>query len=186
MNRRFDKLLVLDLDETLISATAELPIREADFRVFMYSVLMRPGLGDFIRDCLDWFEVGVWTSATEDYANAVCSRIFPSLDMLAFLWGRQRCTRRVDQESREEYMLKDLRKLQRKGYRLEKVIAVEDDSRKLSRNYGNLVSVRPYFGAPDDSELPMLSRYLEILGAVENVRTVEKRNWREIAALRTG
>ncbi len=186
MSRRFDKLLVLDLDETLISATAELSIREPDFRVYMYSVLMRPGLQDFIGDCLNWFEVGVWTSASEDYATAVCSRIFPSLNKLAFLWGRQRCTRRVDQERHEEYMLKDLRKLLRKGYKLEKIIAVEDDSRKLSRNYGNLVSIRPYFGALDDDELPMLSRYLEILGAVENVRTVEKRNWRNIAALKTG
>ncbi|MEZ4339254.1 MAG: NIF family HAD-type phosphatase [Sandaracinaceae bacterium] len=47
---RFDKLLVLDLDETLVFAT-ERPLsdREAHFRRFGYHVYRRPGLDAFLE-----------------------------------------------------------------------------------------------------------------------------------------
>ena len=45
------KLLILDLDETLIFATERPLTREADFRVGPYHVYGRPGLADFLDQC---------------------------------------------------------------------------------------------------------------------------------------
>lgn len=70
------KLLILDIDETLIYGTeASLP-READFLVEQYHIYKRPFLNVFLKKCLDWFEVGVWTSSTPSYATAIVSAIF--------------------------------------------------------------------------------------------------------------
>ena len=40
--------------------------------------------------------------------------------------------------------IKNLNKVRRRGYRLERVIAVDDDPRKFVHSYGNLVAVHPY------------------------------------------
>jgi len=76
------KLLILDIDETLIYATeASLP-RQADFLVGQYHIYKRPFLDVFLKNCLDWFEVAVWTSSTPSYAIAIVSAIFENPGLL--------------------------------------------------------------------------------------------------------
>ncbi|MCA9717248.1 MAG: HAD family hydrolase [Myxococcales bacterium] len=177
---RFDKLLVLDLDETLVYATdefAELPEpSDDDFIVGPYLVRPRPGASAFLARCLEWFEVGVWTASTRDYARPVLHRLV-ELERLSFLWGRERCTWRTDMETREGYWIKDIKKLRRRGYARSRIIVVDDTPRKLERSYGNLVRARAFFGALDDRHLGELLPYLESLGELADVRRVEKRGW---------
>lgn len=170
------KLLVLDLDETLIYAAEDPLEREPDFRVGRYFVYRRPHLEGLLEACFERFEVAVWTSASPDYAAEVVEAIFPEPDRPAFVWAADRCTRFFHAEHLAYYWLKSLRKLTRRGYRAENIIAVDDSPEKWSRSYGNLVRVRPFYGKPDD-ELLLLRRYLERLGNAENVRAVEKRYW---------
>ncbi len=171
------KLLVLDLDETLVHAGDGLPPREPDFWTGPYWVIKRPGLGSFLRDSFELFAVGVWTASSEDYAADVASHIFVDVGRLAFLWSRRRCTLRSDPERRETYWLKDLKKLKRRGYGLENIIVVDDDRRNLSRQYGNLICIDGYRGDAEDNKLPMLLKFLSGLAHVPDVRTVEKRGW---------
>lgn len=74
--------------------------------------------------------------------------------------------------------LKNLAKLKSRGYRMENIIMIDDTPEKLARNYGNLVRVLEYRGQIDDDELKRLMHYLPTLKSVPNVRTVEKRGWR--------
>ena len=177
MTPRFDKLLVLDLDETLVYATEEPLDRDADFRAGRYYVYRRPGLESFLARCLQWFKVGVWTSSSSSYADAVVAALFPGPASLAFAWSRSRCVRRFDPEQQNYYWIKDLAKL-RKRHPLEKILMVDDTPRKLVRNYGNHVAVKEWTGDSADRELSALLSYLEELGDVDNVRVVEKRGWR--------
>lgn len=62
------KLLILDLDETLVFAAERRLMRDADFRVGPYHVYRRPGLADFLDRCYQRFEVAVWTSSSPLYA----------------------------------------------------------------------------------------------------------------------
>ncbi|WKB50712.1 HAD family hydrolase [Eleftheria terrae] len=172
------KLLVLDLDETLIHAT-ELPLeRPEDFRVGPYCVYLRPQLKSFVSAMLDVFKVGVWTASGESYAAQVVERIFP-VDSLEFVWSSQRCTVARDWDTGGYRTIKNLRKLKARGYALESIIAVDDTASKYARSYGNLVTVQEYRGAAHDAELPLLAQYLASLAGVPNVRAVEKRGWRE-------
>lgn len=170
--RRFDKLLVLDLDETLIHSTESPLSRTPDFTVDPYFVYTRPHLDTFVRTCLAWFETGVWTSATEDYARQVVARIFPDPSVLSFV-------RSSDAQKTTTQAVKNLSELEKKGYPLEKIVVVDDSPLKHIYHQGNLVCVKEYRGDPADRELPRLTRFLEILGDAPDVRSVDKRFWRD-------
>ena len=175
----FNKLLVLDLDGTLIFSNERKLSRDSDFNVGPYSVYKRPGVDIFLQRCLDRFEVGIWTSSTEDYAAEVVRHLFKDKASPAFVWSRLKCTKVYDPELREIYSIKNIRKLTKKGYRKEDIIIIDDSRKTFERNYGNAVLVREYEGQENDQELPKLLSFLETIGAVEDVRKIEKRDWRD-------
>jgi RNA polymerase II subunit A small phosphatase-like protein len=172
------KLLVLDLDETLVYASEAALSREADFRVGPYHVYERPHVYRFVAHVLERFHVGVWTASGEQYAAQVVDRLFPK-EALEFVWSSQRCTTARDWTTGGYQTIKKLEKLKAKGYRLESIIAVDDTPAKYARSFGNLVTVREFTGDEHDDELLLLMRYLDHLAGVPNVRTVEKRRWRQ-------
>lgn len=174
---RFDKLLVLDLDETLVHANERPVAGTADFELFGYHVYRRPGLDAFLEAMFDAFTVGVWTASSEDYAQLVLARIL-DVSRLRFVFASDRCTHWTDPETWERHKLKDLRKLRKLGFPKERILVVDDSPEKLQRSYGNLVRVAPFEGDPSDDELSHLARYLMALGEVENIRAIEKRGWR--------
>jgi RNA polymerase II subunit A small phosphatase-like protein len=170
-------LLILDLDETLVFAAEEPLGRGHDFTVGPYVVYRRPRLGEFLASCSACFRLAVWSTAGDDYVRAVVGRIMPSGVEPAFVWGRSRCVRRFDPERFEDDFVKDLGKVRRLGYRLERVLIADDTPRKVRRHYGNAVYVPPFLGDPRDEVLPRLARYLASLRDVANVRALEKRGW---------
>ncbi|MEM6290761.1 MAG: HAD family hydrolase [Myxococcota bacterium] len=174
----YDKLLVLDLDETLVHARRVPLERAPEFSVGPFVVYRRPHVSAFLEDVLDAFEsVGVWTASTLPYALPVLDHLVDRR-RLAFVWGRERCTYHYDREHDETVWLKPLTKLRRAGFRKERVLYVDDSPEKIVRSYSNLVAVAPFIGDPADDELPRLATYLHTLGPVANVRPIEKRGWR--------
>ncbi|HVW00876.1 MAG TPA: HAD family hydrolase [Planctomycetaceae bacterium] len=172
-------LLILDIDETLVYAAETRLDRPDDFRVGPYSVYRRPGVQDFLTACLKLFEIAVWSSAGADYVDAMVQALFPAEQAPSFVWSRDRCVQRYDPERLERYFVKDLKKVKRLGFDLNRVLVVDDSSEKVERNYGNAVYVRPYYGDPGDRELPRLAWYLQSLASTPNVRAIEKRGWRD-------
>ena len=72
---------------------------------------------------------------------------------LAFLWSKERCVRKFDYTRYVSYYIKDLKKVKRRGYALEKMIMVDNSPEKLYRQYGNLMRVLPFEGLLPDDEL---------------------------------
>jgi carboxy-terminal domain RNA polymerase II polypeptide A small phosphatase len=171
-------LLILDIDETLVYATTTRLDRPPDFEVAGYFVYRRPGLDDFLNYTTRHFQTAVWSSSGSEYARLVVEEIFPDPGVLRFVWTRERCTIRMDTETRQYYSVKDLKKVKKLGYGIEDILIVDDSPEKVERNFGNHVRVRPYEGLPDDNELLLLMQYLDRLKDLPNVRSIEKRNWR--------
>ena len=178
MNDTKRKLLILDLDETLIYSNTQSLERKEDFMIDGYNVYKRPDLNPFLKFCFINFDVAVWTSSSSDYADLVIENIFPKSIKLKFIWSRERCTQRLNRDNAEYYWIKDLKKVKRLGYNLESVIMIDDSTEKLERNYGNHIFLTPYYGAKDDDELGFLQTYLLTLIDVPNVREIEKRGWK--------
>ncbi|WP_212744940.1 NIF family HAD-type phosphatase [Hymenobacter jeollabukensis] len=183
-------LLILDLDETLVHArSTPLPDRPADFELFDYHIYLRPHLAAFLREVNRHFKLAVWSSASDDYVTEITRRIFPPDASLEFVWGRSRCTYcfnhaafeetgYTDYHSHYDYV-KVLKKLKRHGYRLERVLIVDDTPHKAKRNFGNAIYPTEYTGQLHDNELPQLLAYLLTLKDAANVRQLEKRGWRD-------
>jgi NLI interacting factor-like phosphatase len=76
------------------------------------------------------------------------------LDPLAFVWSRERCTWRHHPETREEYWLKNLRKVERLGCDLDRVLMVDDEAHKLEQTTAITPSIAPFTGTSGDSNLP--------------------------------
>ena len=76
------------------------------------------------------------------------------------------------------YWVKDLKKVKRLGYDLNRMLMVDDTPSKLQRNYGNAVYVSSFEGDPADRELLSLAPYLLSLVDCDDFRTIEKRGWR--------
>jgi TFIIF-interacting CTD phosphatase-like protein len=171
------KLLILDLDETLIYSTEMKLKRSQDFVVGQYLVYKRPFLHEFIEFCIENFNVAVWTSSTSSYAVEIVANIFQNPSDLKFIWSKTRCTISFDLDLQETFLEKKMTKVRGRGYDLKKVIVVDDLPQVWRNSYGNLVRVKSFFGEADDNELQKLIAYLEKLKDVENIRKIEKRTW---------
>jgi RNA polymerase II subunit A small phosphatase-like protein len=183
-------LLILDLDETLIHATATKLGDDFAFQLYHYYVYKRPGLDAFIAACAQNFQLAVWSSASDDYVAEVVKRIFPEDLKLMFAWGRSRCTPistartsdgldyYPDYSSHYEYA-KLLKKVRRLGFDLNKVLIVDDTREKVRNCYGNAIYPTPFLGNPDDKELAILADYLNTLKDLPSVRSIEKRQWQQ-------
>jgi len=180
-------LLILDLDETLIHARTSSLERAADFRLFGYHIYKRPHLSEFLQQCSELFELAVWSSASDDYVREVVRLIFPEPTVLRFVWGRSRATLRrninpdyahASYDPDHLYYLKRLQKVKKLGWSMEKMLIVDDSPEKCRKNYGNAIYPLPFEGDESDRELELLIAYLRTLVDVPNVRTIEKRRWR--------
>lgn len=174
-------LLILDLDETLIHAiengeTNELP--PPNIIIPKYQIWKRPFLDAFVETITDWFDVAVWTSSSKFYADAVIPQIFPDPDQLIFVWSSSKCTLHYDHEFHDYFWRKNLDKVKRRFKRsLEQILIIDDSPKKLDRHYGNLISVLPFKGSLQDTELRDILPFLEWMRSAPNVRVIEKRDW---------
>lgn len=172
------KLLILDLDETLIHAVESELEYPCDFKVEDYFVYKRPHLQEFLESVRSDFDLAVWTSSGSIYAAQVVSEVFNEYHELKFVWSRDRCVQKFDPEYYEYVFVKDLGKVKKKGFKLESILVLDDTPKKLMRHYGNLIQIIPFEGDKTDRELLLASKYLKSLSKIKNVRSIEKRGWR--------
>lgn len=179
MEDKSDKLIILDLDETLIHATErELDI-SYDFKFDKYFVYERPYLRQFLVDISKHFSIGIWSSASDDYVNEIVRHIKPDNVDFVVVWGRSKCSLKRDLTFDTYFFEKRLDKLKKKGFGLEQILVVDDSPSKSRTNYGNAIYIKEFAGDTSDKELQFLYNYLLTLKEVDNIRTIEKRGWRQ-------
>lgn len=183
----FDKLLILDIDETLVH-TEKFPaqdyfeVKTFDFNfpssdgVSYYFCLKRPHLDEFLEWAFQNFKVGVWTAAGDVYAKYILDNIGVDVSKLEFFYTKDKCTLKYDYELNQHYGVKNLNKLKKK-WNLNKVLVVDDIAATAEQNYGNLIHIKQFFNDRKDCELLKLKNYLEKIKNAENFRSIEKRGW---------
>ena len=171
-------LLILDLDETLIFGSERPLHRDADFRVGPFYLYKRPYVDEFLTSVARAYDVAIWSSASEDYVEEIARNLVRNIDEWKFVWARARCIPRMNSETFEINFIKDLRKVKRLGFDLNRILIVDDTPSKVCRNFGNAIYVLPYEGSDDDKELFVLDRFLHSLHSFPNFRRLEKRGWR--------
>jgi len=173
-----DLLVILDIDETLVFSTLTPLDRREDFMIDKYYVYRRPHLNNFFLFCLYNFRSAVWSSSSPSYAEAMMDQISSEADKLEFIWSREQCTQRIDPETGQLYWLKNLKKVKNRRYDLDRVLMIDDSPEKVQKNYGNHLLVSPFLGDEADNELLYLKKYLESIKETDNIRSLDKRGWR--------
>lgn len=176
-------LLILDLDETLIHASYSELATVADYCFDEFWVYRRPYLNEFLLESARHYELAVWSSASDAYAEELVDVFVRPVVPLAFCWGRRRGTYRRGFDTDEYFVAKDLYKVKRKGFDLAQVLIVDDDPRKVAKNYGNAIYVDEFEGDLADTTLAELAQYLKHLAGESEFRCVEKRRWRSWQSL---
>lgn len=176
-NPLLKKLLILDLDETLIHASEKKLDIEADFFYNGYFVHKRPFLDEFITEVSTHFEVAIWSSADDLYVNEIVQALGVSCNFTV-VWGNSRCTPKRDYTDDAIVYEKKLEKLKRKNFSIHQMIIVDDSPEKCRNNFGNAIYIKPFTGDQSDNELLYLKEYLFSIKEVENIRSLEKRGWR--------
>lgn len=171
------KLLILDLVETLIFATKESLDCPFDFIYESYYIYKRPLLDEFLHGVAQKYLLAVWSSGDDDYLIAIVHQSIPADIKLEFIWGKSRCTYRRDVESGLFHYEKRLKKIIKMGFALKATIIVDNTKEKSRENYGNAIHIEDFCGDPSDRELPKLNDYLSSISSVENIQSIEKRNW---------
>jgi TFIIF-interacting CTD phosphatase-like protein len=118
------KLLVLDLDETLIH-TAYAPIvggRLKGLRGFFY-LYERPHLQHFLDGCSEEHDLAIWSASKVDYVRWIMRSTVLSEHQFVFVNTRKNCKRIFKKDGRVEYQ-KDLTPYLLK---YEKVIMLDDN-----------------------------------------------------------
>jgi len=181
MEGKSNKLIIFDLDETLIHASNDELSSPAHFMLDKYFVYERPGVRSFLSGIAQHFAIGIWSSASDDYVAEIVGHIMPVTIEPVIIWGRSKCTMTRDYEYDNYIYEKRLDKLKKKGFPLEQILIVDDSPEKARANYGNAIYIREFTGDVNDDELQFLYNYLLTFKMVNNVRTVEKRGWRNFS-----
>lgn len=189
VSEKSDKLIILDLDETLVYATKDQLVGSPDFVIGEYLVYKRPFLDKFIAYLDQNFAFAIWSSATDLYVAELTEKLQLN-EKAVFCWGRSKATFKrpspIDLEGSyntdsndHHFYIKRLKKVKRLGFDLNKILIIDDTPSKSQTNFGNAIYVSEYKGNQDDTELLILTKYLNNLKNVENVRVIEKRDWKE-------
>ena len=85
------RLVVADLDETLVHAREEALDVQHIAKVGPYYVYARPHARRVLQYTASRFDVGVWSSSSEEYVRGVVQALFQDGYPLKFAWSVARC-----------------------------------------------------------------------------------------------
>jgi RNA polymerase II subunit A small phosphatase-like protein len=169
------KLLILDVDETLIHTTREWRPTPAQFHYeSVGDVYLRPHWQEFVDIVRPYYELALWTAASADYLEAIKKHLFSDVDF-AFTWSCQHC-RRAQYADNSPLFIKSLKALEA-WYLLKNVVVADDRAEALTDNPENLVLMPPFYGNHKDDVLLQLARYLQVLSVEPDIRCIDKTHW---------
>lgn len=180
-DRKRDKTLILDMDETLIHAEilpeSAKPIKDVDFTItlknineesgkeetYIVYVKIRPFYDECMENLANYYELVVFTAAEQDYADAILD-VLDTENLISHRLYRQHCIAIED-----KYFVKDLRIVQDRE--LENMVLVDNSIISMAYNIDNGIPVAPFFRwTKGDEEFLFLHSYLDELFHVEDIR----------------
>ena len=204
------KILLLDLDETLIHAdfreeyinnenhkydatisfytnyeNDEIPNIENDINsnieemmnndlsnnkiLCSVGIFLRPGVQKFLAEISKNFEVGIFTAASPEYADAAINYLDPEDKYIKFRLYRNHCINLGD-----SFRVKDLRIL--KNLNIKNIILVDNNMYSFAPQLNNGILINSFYCDKDDKELDNVYNYLiDYILPTDDVRKVNEK-----------
>ncbi len=176
-------LLILDVDETLVSAVNKAYLHGVynyphDFKVLNdeYYVTKRDHLDEFLKYAFENWNVAVWTAATRGYATEILTKSGIDINRLEFFKVQEDCVSSND-EGFDKLYIKDLNDIS-DSYDLARVLLVDDKKGSAKRTPDNLIEMYAWISyMKNDDYLLKLIDYLEEIKNAPDFRSIDKSNW---------
>ena len=176
------KLILLDLDETLIHA--EYPISEnnindydtilrfkAENELDEYHELglyLRNGLKKFLSLLNNYFNIAIFTASDKDYADSIIRYLDPDKTIFKFCLYRSNCINLNDL-----IYIKDLRVIE--NINMKKTVLIDNNIYSFSNQLNNGILINSFYGDKSDIELFNVISYLfEYILPSDDVRKVNE------------
>eukprot|EP01130_Rhizamoeba_saxonica_P008183 TRINITY_DN3307_c0_g2_i1.p1 TRINITY_DN3307_c0_g2~~TRINITY_DN3307_c0_g2_i1.p1 ORF type:complete len:225 (+),score=17.12 TRINITY_DN3307_c0_g2_i1:38-712(+) len=166
------KILILDLDETLVHSTTTANLFQHNFRLTVRSndkdwslfVIKRPHVEYFLKEVSKWYELVVFTAGVQDYADPLVDNLDKD-SLISSRLFRDTCTR-----VNRKFYIKDL---DRVGFNLADTIILDNSPISYLSNPRNAVPIVDWIGSNnDDIELLYLLPLLYCLTSLDDVRSI--------------
>ena len=186
------KILLLDLDETLIHADFNCEHDQTNSKSLKYDkiinfisdndenisvgIFIRNGVKNFLTEVSKYFDVGIFTASVKEYADAVINFLDPEKKLIKYRLYRNNCIL-----FNEIFSVKDLRIL---NIDLKNVILIDNSMYSFAAQLTNGVLINSFYGNKNDNELYNLLNYLlNFVLYAKDVRDVNEQffNFQKIA-----
>lgn len=145
--------LLFDLDETLAHCKLQ---NEGDESSSEVEIIIRPYAEKVLKSLKKNFELGLFTSSSQNYADMVLKRLDPKNEIFSFRFYKESCVDIGDGIS-----IKDLRVIQQR--KVSSVFLVDNNPYCYGLQLTQGIPIIPFFGNPTDTELLKLEIYLSLL-----------------------
>lgn len=174
-SKSIKKLLVLDLDETLVHTDysySDYPsVKHINFETYHFKInniyftsQVRPYIFDFLTNVSRYYDIAVFTSSKQCYADTILDAIDPENKWFTKRYYHHNCTVLSD----DVPPIKDLDILNRK---LKHVVLVDDNITVYQKHIPNLIQIQEWTGHNQyDLELLDLCLILETVAFSKDVR----------------
>ena len=179
------KLILLDLDETLIHSDHDLKnkdLRDYDTIIrfkdkdehsesdeyYEMGILVRNGAQKFFSILNNYFNVAIFTASEKEYADAIIRYLDPNGDLIKFCLYRDNCLNVNDLIN-----VKDLRII--KDIDLKKVVLVDNNMYSFAPQLNNGILINSFYGDKNDVELMNVLGYLiQYIFPADDVRIINE------------
>ena len=179
------KLLILDLDETLIHSDLDFLLKEKNVKydTVLYfdseeekniplPIIIRPGIYDFLDYASKNFDLVVFTASDQQYADAIINYIERDKKYFKMRLYRNNCIF-ID----PGLYIKDLRIFDSLK-KLENIIILDNSLFSFANQLNNGILITSFFDDKEDTFLYNAKEYLEFIKNEKDIREVNKENFR--------
>lgn len=182
------KILVLDLDETLIHADFDEEFSPDEYDTIIQfkakneeekkekNIEDSDSTKHFLEEVNKYFEVGIFTASVKEYADAVISFLDPENKLIKFRLYRTNCINYND-----AFTVKDLRIF--KNVDLKKIVLLDNSMYSFAAQINNGILINSFINDKEDNELFNALNYLvNFILPAKDVREVNEQfyNFRQI------
>lgn len=169
------KILLLDLDETLIHADFEnlspnhdeIISFNADGNEVFVGIILRPGVFEFLENLRKIFDIYIYTASKKEYADAVVDLLDPENKIFKGRFYRENCL-----NINNQLFVKDLSIFGEEN--ISKIILIDNSFYSFMNQISNGILVNSFYFDKNDTELLSVMNYL--IGYVEKAADVRMIN----------
>jgi len=154
----------VDLDETLIHQCklTENPDRVVACSDSLIPFKIRPYAQEFLRNMANYFEIIVFTVASDEYAKAIVNELDPNQNLIRYILDKSHCL-----YTEGGIWIKDLRVIGDR--KLKDMVMVDNMTHSFGFQLDNGVPILEWKRNKKDSELKYLQEYLKELSKCEDI-----------------